>query len=82
MFSPDVGHDAAGDAARRQAAQPIVSRLTDLVGRERALPTARVLTAFVHGFVSMELQGAFRLGGDVDDAFDLGLRLLLSSFGG
>jgi AcrR family transcriptional regulator len=82
MFSPEVGHDAAGDAARRQAAQPVISRLTDLVGRERALPTARVLTAFVHGFVSMELQGAFRLGGDVDDAFDLGLRLLLSSFGG
>jgi AcrR family transcriptional regulator len=81
MFAPDVAHDAAGDDARRLAAQPIVSRLGDWVGRERALPTARVLTAFVHGFVSMELQGAFRLGGDVDDAFALGLDLLLSSFG-
>ena len=82
MFAPDLAHDAAGDDARRLAAQPIVSRLADMVGRERALPTARVLTAFVHGFVSMELQGAFRLGGDVDAAFALGLDLLLSSVGG
>ena len=82
MFATDVPHDAAGDEARRAAAQPIVARLVEWVGRERALPTARVLTAFVHGFVSMELAGAFRLGGDVDSAFALGLQLLLSSFGG
>ncbi|HWE29097.1 MAG TPA: TetR-like C-terminal domain-containing protein [Polyangia bacterium] len=43
------------------------------------MPTARVLTAFVHGFVSMELHGAFRLGGDVDEAFAQGLELLLST---
>lgn len=79
MFAVESPHDAAGDAARRAAAQPILSRLVDLVGPARALPSARVLTAFVHGFVSMELQGAFRLGGDVDEAFALGLELLLSS---
>jgi AcrR family transcriptional regulator len=81
MFAPDVPRDTAGDAARRAAAQPILSRLHDRVGPARALPTARVLTAFVHGFVSMELQGAFRLGGDVDEAFAHGLELLLSSIG-
>jgi len=79
MYSPDVPRDEAGDAARRAAAQPILSRLRDRVGLARALPTARVLTAFVHGFVSMELAGAFRLGGDVDEAFAHGLQLLLSS---
>ena len=79
MFAPEAPHDPAGDAARRAAAQPILSRLVDLVGTARALPTARALTAFVHGFVSMELQGAFRLGGSVDEAFALGLELLLSS---
>ena len=79
MFAPDLPRDAAGDAARRAAAQPILSRLADRVGTARALPTARALTAFVHGFVSMELQGAFRLGGDVDEAFAHGLSLLLSA---
>jgi AcrR family transcriptional regulator len=83
MFAPDLPHrDPAGDAARAAAAQPILSRLQDWVGPARALPTARVLTAFVHGFVSMELAGAFRLGGDVDEAFAHGLTLLLSSIGG
>jgi AcrR family transcriptional regulator len=44
-----------------------------LVGRERALEAARLLTAFVHGFVSMELAGAFRLGGDVDEAYQFAI---------
>jgi len=79
MYSTEVPHDAASDEARRLAAQPIVSRLASWIGQARALPVARVLTAFVHGFVSMELHGAFRLGGNPDDAFLLGLDLLLSS---
>lgn len=29
--------------------------------------------AFAHGFVSMELAGAFRLGGDLDEAWRYGI---------
>jgi AcrR family transcriptional regulator len=45
---------------------PIVRRMGELVGPDRALDAARALVAWAHGFVSMELAGAFRLGGDVE----------------
>jgi len=59
------------------AGLPIVRRLEELVGQERALEAARTLVAWAHGFVSMELSGAFRLGGDVDAAFTFGADAVL-----
>jgi AcrR family transcriptional regulator len=47
---------------------------TELVGDEHALEAARTLTAWVHGFVSMELADRFRMGRDVDEAFEYGSR--------
>lgn len=47
-----------------------------LAGEERALEGARVVTSWATGFLSMELAGAFRLGGDLDDAFVFGLDVL------
>ena len=49
-----------------------------LAGRDRALETARLVTAFAHGFASMELAGAFRLGGDIDDAYRFGIDALVA----
>ncbi len=45
---------------------------------EDALAAARVFTAWATGFLHMELAGAFRLGGDVDEAFRYGLEHLLA----
>jgi AcrR family transcriptional regulator len=73
LFS-DLGpgtHPPVEAAAR--AAQPVVDVASTLVGAEAALPAARVLTAFAHGFTSMELAGAFRLGGNVEEAWRLGI---------
>jgi AcrR family transcriptional regulator len=47
-----------------------------LAGPQHELAAARTVVAWAHGFVSMELAGAFRLGGDVDDAFTFGVERL------
>ena len=67
---PDASPTPQANAA---AAAGILALSERLVGRERALEAARLLTAFAHGFVSMELAGAFRLGGDVDEAYRFGI---------
>jgi len=80
LFSRTAERDTLADRARADASIPLLERVVKLVGEERALPSARVLTAFVHGFVSMENAGAFRLGDGLDDAFALGVSTLLRSF--
>src|SRR5918911_605844 len=66
---------AAAEGAR--AAQPVLALTERWLGRGAALEAARTLTAFVHGFVSMEQAGAFRLGGDVDTAWRYGVETLI-----
>jgi AcrR family transcriptional regulator len=47
-----------------------------LAGPGDELEAARTVVAWAHGFVSMELADAFRLGGDVDRAFAYGTQRL------
>jgi len=63
---PEANPSTEANAA---AAAGLLTLTERLVGRERALEAGRLLTAFAHGFVTMELAGAFRLGGDVDEAY-------------
>jgi AcrR family transcriptional regulator len=48
-----------------------------LAGPDRLLEASRTVVAWASGFVGMELAGAFRLGGDVDAAFDFGVERLI-----
>jgi AcrR family transcriptional regulator len=73
--------DSARGSPERNAAAaaPVLSLAARMVGPERALEAARLVTAFAHGFISMELAGAFRLGGDVDAAYRYGVDVLVES---
>jgi AcrR family transcriptional regulator len=68
--------------ASAAAAEPVIRLASALVGPEQALNAARLVTAFVHGFISMELGDAFRLGGNVDEAFRFGLDVLVRALAG
>jgi AcrR family transcriptional regulator len=68
----------SADALHR-ASDPVLRAAAQAVGPDDALDAARLLTAWATGFVSMELAGAFRLGGDVDQAFEYGLARLVKA---
>ncbi|MFL5779473.1 MAG: TetR/AcrR family transcriptional regulator [Chloroflexota bacterium] len=61
------------------ATAPVLDVVGSLVGPKDALDATRLVAAFCHGFVSMELAGAFRLGGDLDEAFGSAIDRLLES---
>jgi AcrR family transcriptional regulator len=71
LFAVEGAADEMG-----RAAAPVLDAARDLVGDERALDAARLVTAWATGFLNMELAGAFRMGGDVDQAFEYGLERL------
>lgn len=87
MFDARAARTDEGTRARAHALAPTLPGFAALVGGQgggdsgRALLAARVLTPFLHGFVSMELGGAFRLGGGVDDAFEYGVTTILAGLG-
>lgn len=75
IFAPATGAALARDSLATASA-PLLRVAARLAGEEHALHAARTFTAWLNGFVSMELAGAFRLGGDVDEAFEFGLERL------
>jgi AcrR family transcriptional regulator len=62
-----------------RASAALLRTAAALAGPDHGLEAARTVVAWANGFVSMELSGAFRLGGDVDRAFAYGIDRLSSS---
>ena len=79
IFAPESPNDEADRRTRFASAATLLNILTERIGPEKALPGARTLVAFLHGFVVMEMTGLFRLGGDTNRAFQFGLDTLLAA---
>ena len=80
LIAPATPDRAADPAAVADLGRPIVAAVGRLPGVDgsAALAGARTIVAWAHGFVSMELAGMFRLGGDVDAAYAEGIEAILA----
>jgi AcrR family transcriptional regulator len=82
VFASSRAADRPPTGLAAAAVAPLLESCAMLVGPERALEAARLLTAYVHGFTSMELAEGFGLGGSVDSAFAFGVDTLVGALGG
>jgi AcrR family transcriptional regulator len=66
------------DEAHNAELTAIILRAAGAVaGPDETMNAARMVVAWLNGFVSMEQAGAFRLGGSIDEAFDYGIDRIL-----
>jgi AcrR family transcriptional regulator len=73
-------HAVPGATARSVRSSATFLRIVaEVAGPQHALPAGRTIVAWAHGFITMELTGAFRLGGDVEQAWDFGLDRVLAA---
>jgi AcrR family transcriptional regulator len=82
LFAHLAPEQRPDEAQLAEVARPLVRAMATLVGEERALTAARTFVAWAHGFLSMELAGAFRLGGELDAAYADGIRAILVGVSG
>lgn len=79
VMTPGPGIPVADRELSAASSAALIRTATDLAGEADALEAARTLTAWATGFISMELNGSFRLGGDVDRAWSYGVERLVTA---
>jgi len=77
MYAPQTVPGAIARSERSSAT--FLHVVAELAGPPHALPAARTVVAWANGFITMELAGAFRLGGDVEQAWEFGLDRILTA---
>lgn len=76
LFAPMPNEWRPEPEVLAEASEAVLKTAAALAGTERGLEGARLVTAWAHGFLMMELAGGFRLGGDIEEAFAYGLERL------
>ena len=61
------------------ASGSILRVASELAGPDDALEAARTLTAWAVGFIGMELNGTFQLGGEVQAAWEFGVTRIVAA---
>lgn len=79
VMSPGAGTPVAGPEFGAAASVAILRFAGELAGAEYALEAARLLTAWAAGFISMELNDGFNLGGDVERAWEFGVTRIVDA---
>ena len=77
MYAPQAPPGATERSARSSA--PLLRVVAELAGPQHMLLAARMIVAWANGFIMMELAGAFRLGGDIEQAWSFGLDQVLAA---
>jgi AcrR family transcriptional regulator len=78
IFAPLPEGRQVDPELNRRAIDALFRVVGELAEPADVLEAGRLVVAWLQGFVSMEQAGAFRLGGDVDAAFDYGLDRILA----
>ncbi|TCL85656.1 TetR family transcriptional regulator [Rathayibacter sp. PhB179] len=79
VMAPAPGTPVARQEFRDAASASVLRVAAGLAGQEHALEAARTLTAWSTGFIGMEINGAFTLGGDVESAWRFGLSRVIAA---
>lgn len=77
VMTPGAGVPVARAEYGAAASAAVLQLAGRLAGTEHALEAARTFTAWAVGFISMELNGGFNLGGQVDEAWQFGVTRIL-----
>jgi AcrR family transcriptional regulator len=79
VLTPAAGTPTADASFLVASSAAILSAAGRLAGEENALEAARTVVAWATGFITMELNGSFQLGGDVDRAWQFGVARIVDA---
>jgi AcrR family transcriptional regulator len=79
IMTPGAGTPVARPEFGAAASEAILHLTGTLAGADHALEAARTLTAWAAGFVSMELNGGFNLGGNIEHAWEFGVTKIIAA---